>query len=177
MPVPLLPPCVHPLVEIRPLLAADIPHWYAYLREPDVILHTSWQLRDIHDLYALFNSYQIAGAETPLRFAIAERSTGRLIGTLGFNQRSEQHRHAEIAYDLAPAWWGRGIATAICAAASEWALQAQHYLRVQACVLDSNAASIRVLEKAGFEREGCLRAYRMVRGAPGNFFMYARVAA
>ncbi|MFM2085429.1 MAG: hypothetical protein RLZZ237_298 [Pseudomonadota bacterium] len=181
MPAPSLPPCNHPLVEIRPLLAADIPHWYAYLRDPEVVRHTSWKLRDIHDLYALFNSYQIAGAETPLRFAIAERcadgSTGRLIGTLGFNQRSVQHRQAEIAYDLAPAWWGRGIATAVCVAAGEWALQSQRCLRVQACVLDTNAASIRVLEKAGFEREGCLRAYRMVRGAPGNFFMYARVAA
>ena len=43
-------------------------------------------------------------------------------------------------------------------------------------MLDTNAASIRVLEKAGFEREGWLRAYRVVRGMPGNFFMYARVA-
>ncbi|MBB5369546.1 MULTISPECIES: GNAT family N-acetyltransferase [unclassified Janthinobacterium] len=181
MPAPSLPPCNHPLVEIRPLLAADIPHWYAYLREAEVIRHTSWQLRDIHDLYALFNSYQIEGPETPLRFAIAERcadgSTGRLIGTVGFNQRSVQHRQAEIAYDLAPAWWGRGIATAICLAACEWALQSQRCLRVQACVLDTNAASIRVLEKAGFEREGWLRSYRVVRGLPGNFFMYARVAA
>jgi hypothetical protein len=30
--------------------------------------------------------------------------------------------------------------------------------------------------KSGFEREGWLRAYRVVRGAAGNFFMYARVA-
>lgn len=43
-------------------------------------------------------------------------------------------------------------------------------------VLDTNAASIRVLEKAGFEREGWLRAYRVVHGAAGNFFMCARVA-
>ena len=181
MPVPSLPSCNHPLVEIRPLLAADIPHWYAYLRDPEVVRHTSWQLRDIHDLYALFNSYQLEGKETPLRFAIAERcadgSTGRLIGSMGFNQRSVQHRHAEIAYDLAPDWWGRGIATTICQDACEWALQSQRWLRVQACVLDTNAASIRVLEKAGFEREGCLRSYRVVRDAPRDFFMYARVAA
>ena len=173
---PLLPPCRHALVEIRSLLPADIPDWYAYLREPEVIQHTSWNLRDINDLYALYHDYQCEGPETPLRFAIAERATGRLVGTLGFNHRSLQHRHAEIAYDLAPAWWGRGIATALCLDASDWALQAQHWLRVQAVVLDTNAASIRVLEKAGFEREGWLRAYRVVRGAAGNFFMYARVA-
>ena len=84
---PLLPPCRHALVEIRSLLPADIPDWYAYLREPEVIQHTSWNLRDINDLYALYHDYQNEGPETPLRFAIAERATGRLVGTLGFNHR------------------------------------------------------------------------------------------
>ena len=71
---PLLPPCRHALVEIRSLLPADIPDWYAYLREPEVIQHTSWNLRDINDLYALYHDYQNEGPETPLRFAIAERA-------------------------------------------------------------------------------------------------------
>ncbi|MEG2030768.1 MAG: GNAT family N-acetyltransferase [Janthinobacterium sp.] len=173
---PALPPCDHPLVELRPLRPDDVADWYAYLREPEVIRHTSWNLRDINDLYVLYNGYQDDAPDTPLRFAIAERATGRLVGTLGFNHLSMQHRQAELAYDLAPAWWGRGIATALCQAACDWALRTQRWVRVQAVVLDTNAASVRVLEKAGFEREGWLRSYRVVRGTPGDFFMYARVA-
>jgi len=47
-------------------------------------------------------------------------------------------------------------------------------LRVQATVLDSNLASRRVLERAGFHAEGLLAAYRVVRGEPRDFWMYAR---
>ncbi|CAM2157409.1 protein of unknown function [Pararobbsia alpina] len=34
---------------------------------------------------------------------------------------------------------------------------------------------MRVLEKCGFEFEGVLRAYRMVRGTPGHFNMFALI--
>jgi len=44
-------------------------------------------------------------------------------------------------------------------------------------VLDSNVASARVLSKCGFELEGKLRSYRMVRGAPRDYWLYARVVA
>ena len=48
--------------------------------------------------------------------------------------------------------------------------------RIQATVVDTNAASVRVLEKTGFAREGLLRGYRRVRGAPRDLWMYARLA-
>ena len=47
------------------------------------------------------------------------------------------------------------------------------YNRIQATVLDSNSPSIQLLERMGSRREGYLRAFRMVRGNPGNFWMYA----
>ena len=35
---------------------------------------------------------------------------------------------------------------------------------------------MRVLERCRFQREGLLRRYRLVRGAPGDFWIYARLA-
>jgi ribosomal-protein-alanine N-acetyltransferase len=86
------------------------------------------------------------------------------------------HRTAEIAYDFAPRAHGRGIASACCRAVSDWALAVHGFVRVQATALDSNAASIRVLEKSGFAFEGRLRNLKMVRGTPRDFLLYARTS-
>ena len=48
------------------------------------------------------------------------------------------------------------------------------YARIQATVLDTNQASLRVLERCGFQREGLLHAYREVAGASRHFWIYAR---
>ena len=86
------------------------------------------------------------------------------------------NRSAEIAYDLAPAYWGRGIASAVCTAVTAWAFSHEDWVRVQATVLETNLRSDKVLKKCAYGYEGLLRAYRMVRGTPGNFRMYARVS-
>lgn len=63
-----------------------------------------------------------------------------------------------------------------CAAVTQWAFADYGFVRIQGIVLATNARSARVLQKCGFRYEGLLRAYRMVRGTPGDFAMYARVA-
>jgi RimJ/RimL family protein N-acetyltransferase len=156
---------------LRPLGAADVDAWYDYLSLPQVVRHTSWNLRSIDELRRLVAWYDGEQADSAIRFAICE--AGALIGTIGFHTLSLADRRAELAYDVHPAHWGRGIASACCRAAVAWGLADRGYARVQATALDSNAASMRVLEKCGFEREGLLRRYRIVRGEPRDFWMYA----
>jgi ribosomal-protein-alanine N-acetyltransferase len=110
------------------------------------------------------------------RMAMIDRERGVLVGTIGFHTISEMNRSAEIAYDLAPDCWGRGIASAVCAAVTAWAFAQYGLVRVQATVLDTNLRSDKVLKNCGYSYEGLLRAYRMVRGTPGNFRMYARLS-
>ena len=38
-----------------------------------------------------------------------------------------------------------------------------------------NVQAASELARGGFVREGLLRSYRLVRGAPGNFYMYSHV--
>jgi RimJ/RimL family protein N-acetyltransferase len=94
----------------------------------------------------------------------------------GFHSLDLPHRRAELAYDVGVAHWGQGIGTLVARALSEFGLTQLGYRRVQATVLDSNLASRRVLEKAGFTYEGLLHHYRLVRGEPRDFLSYARWA-
>ena len=48
--------------------------------------------------------------------------------------------------------------------------------RIEAACIPGNARSIRVLEKAGFEREGLLRSYLRIDGVWQDHYLYARIA-
>ena len=170
-----LPKSVHELVSLRPIVEEDLPVWYAYLSRPAVFEHTSWNLASVDELLPYIWAPEVATESSLLRLAVALRTTGELVGTAGFHSVSSMNRTAEIAYDLSPRVWGKGIATSVCSQLVAWAHASAGVLRVQATVLESNAKSMAVLERCGFLREGLLRSYRLVRGHPGNFQMYSHV--
>jgi ribosomal-protein-alanine N-acetyltransferase len=66
-------------------------------------------------------------------------------------------RSAEMGYFLGRRHWGRGIVTAAVRALSDYALAHFDLCRLYAAVFEHNAASARVLEKAGYELEARLR--------------------
>lgn len=171
-----LPSTDHPLVHLRPLRAADIEPWANYLNLPEVYQHTSWNHPTAQELSSYLGNETNTEPSALLRLAIAEREYDTLVGTIGFHTASEQNRSAELAYDLHPSMWRKGVATASAIDLVSWAHKEANVVRVQATVLQSNAASIRVLEHVGFVREGLLDSYRIVRGNPGNFYMYAHTA-
>lgn len=170
------PKSEHELVTLRPIEEGDLNVWYSYLSIPSVVEHTSWNLESAQELSMYVWHREAFTPSTLLRFAIALRTTNELVGTAGFHTVSPQNRSAELAYDLSPSVWGKGIATSIANALVSWAHQHVGVLRVQSTVLESNGRSAKVLERCGFEREGLLRSYRIVRGEPGDFIMYAHVA-
>lgn len=163
-------------LSLRQLERADLDAWYAYLSNPDVVRHTSWNLRSRDDLRPLFDDIESIAPDSIRRLAIVDDTSGALVGTIGLHTVSTANRSAEIAYDLAPSHWGRGIASALCASVTGWAFAQCGLFRLQAVVLTTNLRSARVLQKCGYRREGLLRAYRMVRGTPGDFAIYARLA-
>ncbi|AYY57087.1 GNAT family N-acetyltransferase [Burkholderia multivorans] len=165
-----------PGLSVRQLDRADLDAWFAYLSMPDVVRHTSWNLRSRNDLLPLFDGLESSDPDSIRRLAIVDDASGALVGTIGLHTVSTANRCAEIAYDLAPTHWGRGIARAVCASVTAWAFAEGGFVRMQGVVLTDNIRSARVLEKCGYRYEGLLRAYRMVRGVPGDFAMYARLA-
>ena len=87
-------------------------------------------------------------------WAVIERETGRLIGDCGLFPADGAGPDVELAYGLAPDVWGRGYATEAAAACVRAGFDQLELDRIVADVDPANTASIRVLEKAGFERAG-----------------------
>ena len=88
---------------------------------------------------------------------------------------SREHQSAELAYLIAPAARGRGIATAAVDALSRYAFERLAMQRLQIRVDPDNAASRRVAEKAGYQREGLMRSALIVRGRRADVLVYSRL--
>jgi [ribosomal protein S5]-alanine N-acetyltransferase len=106
-------------------------------------------------------------------FAIATRREA--IGGIGLEMGSDVYRFtAELGYWLGEPFWGRGIMTGAVREFTTWAFEHLSLYRIHANIFATNAASARVLEKAGFEREGCLRAGVFKNGQILDQLVYAR---
>lgn len=79
--------------------------------------------------------------------------TGETIGDLCFKGLSEDGA-VEIGYGLDPAFWGKGYATEAVSAMVSWAEKQPGVTVIEAETEPDNAASQRVLEKAGFRPTG-----------------------
>jgi ribosomal-protein-alanine N-acetyltransferase len=115
--------------------------------------------------------------QTPPRsfvIVLAGEPVGGIILDLG---EDTERCSAEIGYWLGRAFWGRGVMTAAVRAVTAYAFGSLDLLRVFALPFTENAASVRVLEKAGYVREGLLRSSAIKAGQVRDQYLYAAVRA
>jgi len=101
---------------------------------------------------------------------------GEAIGGVGFKQGTDIARLSlEMGYWLGEPFWGRGFTSRAVGAASDWAFGNYKVVRIFATVFSHNVASMRVLEKSGFQQEGILRRSAIKNGVILDQVMYAKV--
>ena len=116
----------------------------------------------------------VSGMAVPTAWAIeVER---RAIGGIGIELREGIYaKSAEFGYWLGESFWGRGIATAAVRALVPELMARFGLIRLEARVYAWNPASMRVLEKAGFKREGVMRRGAVKDGVVVDQVLYAYV--
>lgn len=98
-----------------------------------------------------------------------------LIGTICFwNLQKENHR-AEIGYVLNPEYWRRGIMSEAMEAILKYGFDELKLHSVEARLLAANKQSARLLESAGFIKEGYLREELYFRGNFYDTVIYSRL--
>jgi [ribosomal protein S5]-alanine N-acetyltransferase len=101
---------------------------------------------------------------------------GAAVGGIGLVLGTDIERcSAEVGYWLGAAHWGQGIATAALQRICRYAFEDLDLLRVFATPIMRNPASFRVLEKAGFVREGVMRNACIKDGRLADMALYAKV--
>ena len=98
-----------------------------------------------------------ADNNTGLSQAIADAASNEALGAAVLMARKPGT--VEIGYWLIPRARGHGLGSRAVILLARWAVTEAQLARVEALVVPENVASQRVLERAGFRREGLLRSY------------------
>lgn len=121
--------------------------------------------------------HDIAGAEPGapgwFQFALEEHGSGCFIGDCGLRTMEHDTRLGQIGYTIARSHWGRGFATEAVVALVRYAFGAFPFHRITASADPRNSASCRVLEKAGFTKEGHFRQSEWFKGEWADDAIYA----
>ncbi len=139
-----------PRLLLRPFEEGDAPDLYDYARDPRVGPIAGWPPHT-----SVENSLEIIRTvfSAPNVFAVADRESGRVIGSAGF---VGEHREElpgpddELGYALSPALWGRGLIPEASEALIRWGFTELGLETIWCNHYDGNARSRRVIEKCGF---------------------------
>ena len=107
---------------------------------------------------------------------IVEKKNGGKIGLIcHFTLMHPAGRLLEIGYSLVPEERGKGYGTEAVRIMADYLFLSKNVMRIQACTDTRNLASQKVLEKAGFKKEGTMRKYLFIRGEWRDAIMYSIV--
>ena len=109
-------------------------------------------------------------------FFIFRKSGGVLVGGLTLaNVRRGCAQAGSLGYWMGAAYAGKGHMTAAVAVVLPFAFGTLRLHRVEAACIPANIASIRLLEKTGFRREGFARQYLCIDGLWQDHLLFARL--
>lgn len=108
-------------------------------------------------------------------WAIRHREAGLIGGIGSFVHTGIEGHRDEIGYWLAAPFRGQGIMTEVVRKLSDYWFETRPLVRIEAWVFSHNPASARLLEKAGFQREGFGRKFAMKDGAYLDAILMAKV--
>ena len=116
------------------------------------------------------------GDRSAIWWAFRLRATGDFVGYGGLFAISSEDHHAEVGYGFHPEFWGRGFASEAVGRIVEHGFSRLRLHRIYGLVDPDNGASLQVLAKLGFAREGVLRDAAFARGRYWTQCVLARVA-
>ncbi len=90
-------------------------------------------------------------------WGITQKDNHLIIGTIGFWRMQKEHYRSEVGYVLHPSYQGKGIMNEAMQAVLNYGFETMKLHSVEANVNPSNAASIKLLEKNWFVKEGYFR--------------------
>lgn len=170
-----LPRLETPRLLLRPMTMRDAPDVFDYSRDPEVARYVLWSAhRSLGESRAYLRYVLKQYREgQPSSWGIVLKSTGRLVGTIGYMAYSSENSTVEVGYSLARSLWNHGLMTEALAAVLAFSFERMRIHRVEAQHDANNPASGRVMLKCGMRYEGRLRGRVYNKGRFIDVDLYA----
>ena len=165
---------------LRPLTADDAAFLHRLHSLPDVVAGTVPPVcprrEETAARCALAPARWLAGERADL--VVVDAASGAPVGEVALQYQEPLTGQAMIGYCVLPEWRGRGHMTRAVRLLAGWAFGLAGIARIVAGTDPDNAASRRVLERAGFREEGYQRSRRPGPGGQrGDYVLYALLPA
>ena len=161
---------------LRPWRPEDAPAVQAVCQDPDIARWVTIPqpfLRADADAF-IENGRTMWRNGTGAAFAIVDAATGRLLGAV--TRFGPEGHQATFGLWLAPDARGRGVGTRSLRLVADWTFATTAAIRLDSFIMVGNEASNRMVERAGFRREGVLRAWDVHHdGVPVDCVVYSRL--
>lgn len=146
-------------IVLRPLALRDAPQLFAVFSDPEAMRYWSTlPMRDPAEARTLIREVrEEQAAGTLFEWGVARRADNRVIGTCALFHVDWSNGRAEIGFALARACWGQGLMREALVTLIDFAFDRLALRRLEADVDPRNQASVTLLERLGFRREGLLR--------------------
>lgn len=154
-----LPVITTPRLVLRWISEDDIDGLYEVFSDPQVMRYWSSGPLPNRAAAAAMQREIAAGnqSNTMMKWGLALRESDFVIGTTTLFNLSLDNGRAELGYAMGRPYWGKGYMNEALQALLSHAFEVLELRRLEADVDPRNAASIRTLERLGFQREGFLR--------------------
>lgn len=98
-------------------------------------------------------------------FLLEDKASSKIIGRCSLHNWNRDHWRAEIGYSMEDeSFKQQGLMSEAVEAVIDYGFKLMNLNRIEALVADYNTASLRLLEKNGFVKEGILRNHYYVNG-------------
>lgn len=165
-------------VVLRELTALDAADIFAVFSDPAVMRYWSREpMQAGSEALGLIEQMSAGRRDgTFYQWGIELLAASRIIGTVTLFCIDLAHRRAEVGFALGRAWWGRGLAREAVLRVADHAFDSMGLERLEADADPRNAASLALLGRLGFQREGLLRQRYRVAGEVQDSVMLGLLA-
>lgn len=151
---------------LREVNENDVDGIYKVFSDPEVAKY-DWfspieSKNDAEEFIKRYKEEFEAGEE--ITWGIELKDTKELIGICCLGDFDNDARRAEIGYDLAQDEWNKGYATEAIGEVVKFGLSEMNLNRIEAFITPGNDASVKVLEKLNFTKEGVVRERDLIKG-------------
>jgi RimJ/RimL family protein N-acetyltransferase len=161
-------------LSLRSISAEDLDDFYNIYSNPEVMRYWSTPPlpnkeaagKLISEIHEGFKRREL------LKWGMALRSDNTLIGSVTLFHPDFTHRRSEIGYAMGRPYWGKGYMRETLRAVLDYAFNILNFHRIEADVDPRNAASVKTLERLGFQREGYLRERWQVNDEIQDAYFY-----
>ncbi|GGD18492.1 GNAT family N-acetyltransferase [Flavobacterium orientale] len=159
---------------LRQFVESDLSAIFKGLSDPEVIQYYGISFKTLEETKEQLQFFaDLEANETGIWWAICSLDNQTFYGGGGFNNRSKEHKKAEIGFWLLKDFWGQGIMTEILPLLCQYGFDHLDLHRIEGFVETENFKCKKAMQKLAFNHEGTMKDCEIKDGKFISIDIYA----